>query len=135
MEGANANGEETLQIAPESIADAVAADSEAPSEGLDGTWLHEGQANKIEGKFVCFHSSESFPLARTGETTCHMVLEGNDYYGRLSPCRQKLMWSDGDVWYRKPSEKARSGTPSRQTSPTSGSKHLESSAEKVANSD
>jgi|Transcript_51503 hypothetical protein len=74
---------------------------ETLEDGLDGEWINEGQVNILKGSLIMFASGETCGVEPTSKTTCHMVLEGTVYYGRLSPDRKKLLWSDGDIWMRK----------------------------------
>jgi len=73
-------------------------------EGLDGEWINCGTINIICGSKIIFASGEACELEPSSHTNCHMVLDGTVYYGRLSPCRQKLLWSDGDIWVRRSKE-------------------------------
>jgi len=95
--------------ATEGVEDASPEKADNPystEDGLDGEWLNGAMVMTVKGNHIIFPSGEAYDLEPTGQTTCHMLMDGAVFYGRLSPCRQKLLWSDGDVWTRVQKETA-----------------------------
>jgi hypothetical protein len=105
----------------------------AQEEGLNGEWINDTQINIVQGDSITFASGEKVQVEPTSTTTCHMVLEGTVFYGRLSPDRQKLLWSDGDVWIRKknPSAESQAGTAKSEANAACESEGAEASAAKL----
>lgn len=140
----NADGEsgaaaKSIAEEPGNVAEARDAEAEEPTTGeaapeqdlgLNGEWLNEGQLNIVDGLRIHFASGETYDLQPTSDTTCQMKLDGVVYYGRLATDRNRLMWSDGDVWIRKeaPASQKADGPRSAAAAPEDGAKPSEPAA-------
>jgi len=84
--------------------------------GFDGDWVADDIEINISGGVVYFSNNpeERHHLTRDGKTTCFMQLYnvvGWDqvHRGDLDESRNRLIWSDGEVWIRKLPTKVEQG--------------------------